>query len=177
MRSFVVILITALLTVSSSGATGKEGKKMGEFRISSPAFENSGTIPSRYTCDNIDVNPPLLIENVPSAAKSLVLIVDDPDAPVGTWVHWVVWNIDPGVSEIKENSVPKGGMEGVNDFRKHAYGGPCPPSGAHRYFFKLYALDRTLGIASHSEKAHVEKAMSGHVIASTQLMGKYRRAK
>jgi Raf kinase inhibitor-like YbhB/YbcL family protein len=177
MRSFVVILITALLMISSLSASGKEGKKMGEFRISSPAFENSGAIPSRYTCDNIDVSPPLLIENVPSAAKSLALIVDDPDAPVGTWVHWVVWNIDPAVSEIKENSVPKGGMEGINDFRKHAYGGPCPPSGTHRYFFKLYALDRTLSIATHSEKAHVEKAMSGHVIASAQLMGKYRRAR
>jgi Raf kinase inhibitor-like YbhB/YbcL family protein len=177
MRSFIVFLIAALLMISSSGATGKEGKKMGEFRISSPAFENNGAIPSRYTCDNIDVNPPLLIENVPSTAKSLVLIVDDPDAPGRTWVHWAVWNIDPGVSEIKENSVPKGGMEGINDFRKHAYGGPCPPSGTHRYFFKLYALDRTLDIASHSEKTHVEKAMNGHVVARTQIMGKYRRAK
>jgi Raf kinase inhibitor-like YbhB/YbcL family protein len=177
MRSFVVILIATLLTIASSGATEKEGKNMAEFRISSPAFENSDTIPSRYTCDSIDVNPPLRIENVPSAAKSLALIVDDPDAPAGTWVHWVVWNIDPGVSEIRENSVPKGGMEGINDFRKHAYGGPCPPSGTHRYFFKLYALDRTLDIAGHSEKAHVEKAMSGHVIARTQIMGKYRRAR
>jgi Raf kinase inhibitor-like YbhB/YbcL family protein len=177
MRSFVVILIAALLMISSSSATGKEGKKMGEFRISSPAFDTGGAIPSRYTCDDIDVNPPLLIENVPSAAKSLALVVDDPDAPAGTWVHWVVWNIDPAVSEIRENSVPKGGMEGINDFRKHAYGGPCPPSGTHRYFFKLYALDRTLSIATHSEKAHVEKAMSGHVIASAQLMGKYRRAR
>jgi Raf kinase inhibitor-like YbhB/YbcL family protein len=177
MRSCVVILITALLMTTSLSASGKEDKEMGEFRISSPAFENSGTIPSRYTCDDIDVNPPLFIDNVPSAAKSLALIVDDPDAPVGTWVHWVVWNIDPAVSEIKENSVPKGGTEGLNDFRKHTYGGPCPPSGTHRYFFKLYALDRTLNIASHSEKAHVEKAMSGHVIASAQLMGKYRRTK
>jgi Raf kinase inhibitor-like YbhB/YbcL family protein len=176
-RSFVVILIAALLITSSPSAPSEEGKTMGEMRISSPAFENNGTIPSRYTCDDIDVNPPLVIENVPSAAKSLALIVDDPDAPMGTWVHWVVWNIDPAVLEIKENSVPKGAMEGINDFRKHAYGGPCPPSGTHRYFFKLYALDRTFNIATHSEKAHVEKAMSGHVIASAQLMGKYRRAR
>jgi Raf kinase inhibitor-like YbhB/YbcL family protein len=177
MRAVIVFLVPALLMISSSGATGKEGKKMGEFRISSPAFENSGTIPSRYTCDDIDVNPPLLIENVPSDAKSLALIVDDPDAPVGTWVHWVVWNLDPSLSEIRENSVPKGGTEGINDFRKHAYGGPCPPSGTHRYFFKLYALDTKLDIAGHSEKAHVEKAIKGHIIAQTQLMGTYRRAR
>jgi Raf kinase inhibitor-like YbhB/YbcL family protein len=177
MRTSMVLLIPVLLMFSSSGATGKEGNTMGEFRISSPAFENSGMIPSRYTCDDIDVNPPLRIENVPSAARSLTLIVDDPDAPMGTWVHWVVWNIDPGLSEIRENSVPKGGKEGINDFRKHSYGGPCPPSGTHRYFFKLYALDTTPDIGAHAEKAHIEKAMKGHIIAQTQLMGRYRRAR
>jgi Raf kinase inhibitor-like YbhB/YbcL family protein len=177
MRSFIVFLAPALLITASSGATGKEGKEMGALRISSPAFEDSGAIPSRYTCDDIDVNPPLTIENIPAAAKSLALIVDDPDAPMGTWVHWVVWNITPGLSEIRENSVPQGGIEGVNDFRKHAYGGPCPPSGIHRYFFKLYALDTKLDIASHSEKAHVEKAMKGHIIAETRLMGRYGRTR
>ncbi len=177
MKSIGIYFLLVMLFIPLSNAVGKEGRKMNEFRISSPAFKNDRSIPSRYTCDDIDVNPPLLIENVPPAAKSLVLIVDDPDAPAGTWVHWVVWNIDPGVTEIGENSVPRGGTEGVNDFRKHNYGGPCPPSGTHRYFFKLYALDRTLDISSHSEKAHVEKAMDGHVIARAQIMGRYRRAR
>jgi Raf kinase inhibitor-like YbhB/YbcL family protein len=177
MRSVGIILLLSLLFIPFSNVVAMEGKKMGEFRISSPAFKNNDAIPSRYACDDIDVNPPLLIENVPPAARSLVLIVDDPDAPAGTWVHWVVWNIDPGLREIRENSVPKGGVEGVNDFRRHNYGGPCPPSGTHRYFFKLYALDKTLGIAAHSEKAHVEKAMDGHVIARAQIIGRYRRAR
>lgn len=148
---------------------------MAEFKISTPAFENNGTIPVRYTCDGPDVNPPLRIENAPPAAKSLVLIVDDPDAPRGLWVHWLAWNIPPEISEIKENSVPKGAVQGMNDFRKHIYGGPCPPSGTHRYFFKLYALDTMLTIGNHSEKPDLEKAMKGHVIAETQIMGRYSR--
>ncbi len=177
MRSIGIYFLLILLFITLSNALGREDRKMIEFRISSPAFENNGTIPSRYTCDDIDVNPPLLIENVPPAAMSLVLIVDDPDAPAGTWVHWVVWNIDPGVKEIAERSIPKGGIEGINDFKKHNYGGPCPPSGTHRYFFKLYALDKVLDIANHSGKAHVEKAMDGHVIARTQIMGRYKRVR
>jgi len=117
---------------------------MSGFQITSPVFENNGFIPKKYTCDGVDINPQLLIANVPSETKSLALIVDDPDAPAGTWVHWVVWNISPQTHEIKENSVPNGANQGLNDFRKRSYGGPCPPSGTHRYFFKLYALDTIL---------------------------------
>jgi Raf kinase inhibitor-like YbhB/YbcL family protein len=153
----------------------KEAVKMGDLKISSSVFENNGNIPQKYTCDGKDVNPPLRIENVPPAAKSLVLIVDDPDAPGGMWVHWVVWNIDPKTGEIKENTVPKGALQGINDFRKHDYGGPCPPSGTHRYFFKLYALDSLLNLSTNSRKTDIEKAMKGHIVAQAEIIGLYRR--
>ncbi len=148
---------------------------MAELRISSPAFEDNGSIPGKYTCDGMDVNPPLRIGGVPPGAKSLALIVDDPDAPGGVWVHWVAWNIDPAVAEIGEHSVPKGALQGINDFRKHGYGGPCPPSGTHRYFFKLYALDTLLSISANAGKTELEKAMKRHIIAETQIVGLYKR--
>jgi Raf kinase inhibitor-like YbhB/YbcL family protein len=103
------------------------------------------------------------------------LIVDDPDAPAGTWVHWVLWNIGPDTKEIGENTVPSGALQGVNDFRKHDYGGPCPPSGTHRYFFKLYALDMKLGLGPKTNKAELERAMKGHIIAQGELIGLYKR--
>ncbi|NTW60704.1 MAG: YbhB/YbcL family Raf kinase inhibitor-like protein, partial [Nitrospirae bacterium] len=103
------------------------------------------------------------------------LIMDDPDAPGGMWVHWVVWNIDPTTREIKENGVPPGAKQGVNDFRKTPYGGPCPPSGTHRYFFKLYALDAMLDLGSGTTKGALEKAMKGHILAQAELMGRYKR--
>jgi Raf kinase inhibitor-like YbhB/YbcL family protein len=127
-----------------------EAFAMDPIKISSTAFTQNGSIPSKYTCDGSDVNPPLMFENVPPEAKSLALIVDDPDAPAGTWVHWVVWNIDPAVKEIKENSLPPGAQQGISDFRKRGYGGPCPPGGTHRYFFKLYALDTTLTLGPNT---------------------------
>jgi hypothetical protein len=105
----------------------------------------------------------------------MALIVDDPDAPAGTWVHWVVWNISPDTKEMKESSVPEGAQQGVNDFRKHEYGGPCPPSGTHRYFFKLYALDTMLNLGSKAKKSDVEQAMKGHILEKTELIGRYRR--
>jgi len=145
---------------------------MKELTISSPAFKNNGFIPPKYTCDGNDVNPPLNIEGVPKETQSLALIVDDPDAPMGTWDHWVVWNIPPA-EKIMENSVP--GTEGLNDFRRRSYGGPCPPSGTHRYFFKVYALDTRLDLSPSSRKKDVERAMKGHVIAEGELVGLYRR--
>ena len=145
---------------------------MKELTVSSPAFENNKLIPSKYTCDGDNVNPPLTIEGVPDGTKSLVLIVDDPDAPMGTWDHWIVWNILP-TNKIEENTVP--GTEGINDYRKHSYGGPCPPSGTHRYFFKVYALDAKLDLSSNSRKKDVEKAMQGHILAKGELVGLYRR--
>ena len=148
---------------------------MGELKISSPAFENNGSIPKTYTCDGTDVSPPLKIENVPPEAKSLALIVDDPDAPMGTWVHWVLWNIPPATKEIKEGSIPQGALQGMNDFRKQNYGGPCPPSGTHRYFFKLYALDTLLNLSPRSAKADLEKAMKGHILSQGEIIGLYKR--
>jgi len=148
---------------------------MGTLNISSEAFKQNGQIPSKYSCDGADINPPLMIENVPTTAMSLALIVDDPDAPAGTWVHWVMWNINPSSKVIKENTVPQGAEQGMNDFRKRSYGGPCPPSGTHRYFFKLYALDSTLTLGPNTNKASLEKAMKGHVLAQSELIGLYKR--
>ncbi|MEM3004772.1 MAG: YbhB/YbcL family Raf kinase inhibitor-like protein [Candidatus Bathyarchaeia archaeon] len=145
---------------------------MTPLKITSSAFKSNGPIPKKYTCDGIDVNPPLSIEGLPKQTVSLVLIVDDPDAPRGTWVHWVVWNIPP-LRVIQEDSVP--GTEGVNDFQRHSYGGPCPPSGTHRYFFKVYALDTKLQLDQNAGKKDVEKAMEGHILAMGELVGLYRR--
>jgi len=152
-----------------------EAKDMGTLKLSSSAFKHNDSIPSKYTCDGADVNPPLVIENAPLGAKSLVLIVDDPDAPAGNWVHWVVWNIAPTTNEIKENTVPSGALQGINDFRRHDYGGPCPPSGTHRYFFKLYALDMMLSLGPKANKAELERAMKGHIVAQGELIGLYMR--
>lgn len=145
---------------------------MKELKVTSTAFEDKGFIPKKYTCDGEDVNPPLNVEGIPEGAKSLVLIVEDPDAPMGTWVHWVVWNIPP-TGKIEEDSVP--GVEGVNDFNKRSYGGPCPPFGTHRYFFKVYALDAELSLDPSSRKEDVERAMEGRVLAKGELVGLYRR--
>jgi Raf kinase inhibitor-like YbhB/YbcL family protein len=145
---------------------------MEKLTITSSVFKNKGVIPAKYTCDGEDVNPPLSFEGVPEGTESLVLIVDDPDAPMGTWDHWVVWNIPP-VEKMEENSIP--GTEGLNDFGKHSYGGPCPPSGTHRYFFKVYALDTKLDLPSNSRKRNVEKAMEGHILAKGEIIGLYSR--
>jgi len=143
-----------------------------ELKVTSPTFQNNGFIPRKYTCDGADVNPPLNIEGLPEGTKSLVLVVDDPDAPRGTWDHWVVWNIPP-TQKIEEDSVP--GTEGINDSRRHSYGGPCPPSGTHRYFFKIYALDTRLDLSSNSRKRDAERVMTGHVLAKGEIVGLYSR--
>jgi hypothetical protein len=143
-----------------------------ELTVKSSAFTNNGPIPTKYTCDGEDVNPPLSIEGIPQGTQSLALTVDDPDAPMGTWDHWIVWNISPS-NEIKENTVP--GVEGMNDFRKHSYGGPCPPSGTHRYFFKVYALDTKLNLSLNSSKKDLEKAMQSHILAKGETIGRYSR--
>jgi len=148
---------------------------MSTLTLSSLAFQHNGHIPEKYTCDGENVCPSLMIEDVPPGAKSLVLIVDDPDAPSGTWVHWVVWNVKPDTREIKEGSPPPGASQGLTDFRQRTYGGPCPPSGTHRYFFKLYALDMTLVLAADSTKTALEKAMKGHILDRCELIGLYSR--
>jgi hypothetical protein len=172
-KGSIFFLSIVILFLFISNVKSKEISEMSALKISSPVFENNGNIPAKYTCTGKDVNPPFLIENVPAKTKSLALIVDDPDAPRGTWVHWVLWNISPGTGEIREASVPAGAMQGLNDFRVHEYRGPCPPSGTHRYFFKVYALDTVLNLSPNSTKADTEKAIQEHIIGQAQIIGLY----
>lgn len=151
------------------------------FEIRSTAFTAGGTIPKKYTCDGPDVSPPLSWTEPPAGTKSLALIMDDPDAPVGTWVHWVLCNLPASTHELSEGTpttetLASGARQGANDFRKVGYGGPCPPPGpAHRYFFKLYALDTELNLAPRATKKQLEAAMKGHILAQAELMGRYGR--
>jgi Raf kinase inhibitor-like YbhB/YbcL family protein len=163
--------VVMLLTASASFAAG--GARM---KITSSAFQDGGNIPSKFTCDGSDTSPPMQITGVPAGAKTLVLIADDPDAPGGLFTHWLVWNIPPQTNSIAEASAPKG-VHGTNDFGKSGYGGPCPPSGKHRYSFKVFALDRELALPSGAKRGQVDAAMKGHVIAQGELMGRYARKK
>lgn len=149
-------------------------KEVGNMKIESPDFKEGKPIPSEFTCDGANISPALVFKDVPEEAKSLALIMDDPDAPMGTFVHWVVWNIPPDTKKVSKGekvSYP----QGRNDFGKLRYGGPCPPSGTHRYFFKLYALDVMLGL-KEATKAELEEAMENHVVAEAKLMGTYQRS-
>ena len=148
--------------------------------ITSSSFTEGGLIPKKHTCDAEDISPDLNWSGVPKEAKSLALICDDPDAPGGTWVHWVLFNIPADVTTLQAGVSPDaflkiGARHGKNDFRKLGYGGPCPPGGTHRYFFKIYALDTLLSLESGSTKAQLLAAMKGHILAEGQLMGKYKR--
>ena len=144
--------------------------------IQSSDFENGKEIPSKFTCDGEGINPSLIISDVPVGAKSLALIMDDPDATRGvTWDHWVMWNIAPDTTEIKENTVPAGAVQGENSWPKNEYGGPCPPNNSHRYFFKLYALDTVLDLSKTSQSKDLVEVMQGHILAETELMGIYQR--
>jgi Raf kinase inhibitor-like YbhB/YbcL family protein len=141
--------------------------------ITSPSFQASGDIPAKFTRNGTNVSPELQISSVPNEAKSLVLIVDDPDAPRGLFTHWIVWNIDPKTTRVAENSAPTAGVQGINDFGKRNYGGPCPPSGTHRYFFKIFALDTKLELKPGARRAELDAAMRGHILAQGELMGRY----
>lgn len=141
-------------------------------KVTSSAFKENETIPIQYTGDGQDINPPLRIEGIPKTARSLALIVDDPDAPRGTWLHWLVFDI-PVRDHIDEDSVP--GTQGMNDFRKTDYGGPAPPSGTHHYHFRVYALDRKLDLPEEVSRKHVEDAMRGHILEQAELVGVYSR--
>lgn len=169
-----LLIVYLLIFIFVSLGIGQEAIKTG-LKISSPAFEHNGQIPSKYTCDGPNLNPLLRIENVPPNTKSFALIFDDMDAPRGSYVHWILWNIDPGVKEIKENSIPEGVVQGLNDFKENNYGGPCPPTRAHRYVFRVYALDVRLNLESRSAKVDLEKAMKGHIISQAQMIGSYKR--
>jgi len=145
-----------------------------ELRVRSAAFGDGGSIPPKYTCEGENVNPPLEISGLPENTKSLALIVEDPDAPKGVYDHWIVWNIPPNEA-IRENSRP--GVSGKNSFGNTGYGGPCPPSGSHRYFFKVYALDSDLKIQAGSDKKALQDAMKDHMLGSGELMGHYQKRK
>ena len=145
-------------------------------KITSSAFQEGGNIPSKFTCDGSDTSPPLQINGVPSEAKSLVLVADDPDALSGLFTHWLVWNIPPQTNSIAEGHALKG-VQGTNDFGKSGYKGPCPPPGTHRYSFKIFALDRELDLRSGTKRSQVDAAMKSHVIAQGELVGRYARKK
>lgn len=143
--------------------------------VTSPAFSTDSFIPKDYTCDGKNTNPALEFANIPSIAKTLTLIVDDPDAPMGVWTHWMVWNISPSITRIEENGKPKEAVVGQNDFKANAYGGPCPSSGTHHYRFTVYALDTVLSISHSSDRKALDSAINGHIIAQGQLIGLYKR--
>lgn len=175
-----VVLLAALAVTAMTGSTEETAMTL---TLSSSAFFHQGRIPKKYTCDGEDVSPPLAWTGVPAGTKSLALIVDDPDAPDPqapkmTWVHWVLYNIPPsanGLPEAVGTRLPPGTLEGLNDWKRTGYGGPCPPIGRHRYFHKLYALDKVLPDLKRPTKAQLEKAMEGHVLAVAELIGTYQR--
>lgn len=151
-----------------------------EIKLTSSAFKEGEFIPKKYTCDGINISPPLNWSGTPENAKSIALICDDLDAPIGTWVHWVIFNIPPSANNLKENIpavkvLEDGTIQGINDFKKNGYGGPCPPGGTHRYFFKIYALDKVLPLNSSANKKELVRSMEGHILAEGIIMGKYSR--
>ena len=178
-RNLIPFILFSCVIGIHVGAIGKDGYAM-KLDIKSTAFEDGDLIPKQYTCDGADVSPHLSWSQPPEGTKSMVLICDDPDAPMGTWVHWVLYGLSPDTLEIPEN-VPDdkellgGAKHGVNDFRKYGYGGPCPPGGTHRYFFKLYAVDTEVGLVPGATKDEVLSTIKGHVLAEGQLMGRYSR--
>jgi Raf kinase inhibitor-like YbhB/YbcL family protein len=148
--------------------------------ITSTAFNKGDPIPRKYTCDGQDMSPPLSWSGAPSGTKAFALIADDPDAPGGTWVHWVLYNIPAGTTDLKEGvpaskTLPDGTVQGINDFKKPGYGGPCPPGGTHRYFFKLYALSAILELETGATEQELLRAMDGNILGETRLMGTYSR--
>jgi hypothetical protein len=174
-------LFTAALVRQAPAAGAKEGGATMAFTIESTAFAEGGSIPKKHTCDGQDVSPPLAWSGAPAGTKSFALICDDPDAPAGTWVHWVIYDLPASLSSLPEG-VPRdrelkgGGRQGMSDFRRVGYGGPCPPPGKpHRYFFKLYALDAPPGLMPGVSKNDVLKSAEGHILGEAQLMGKYGR--
>jgi Raf kinase inhibitor-like YbhB/YbcL family protein len=177
------LLLAGLVVASARGAWGEMGGTMG-LSITSEAFEAGGEIPRKYTCDGEDLAPPLAIDGIPDGVRSLALIVDDPDAPdpaapQRVFVHWVLYDLPPAATALPEGpgEAPAGARAGTNDWGRTRYGGPCPPIGRHRYFFKLYALDMALGDLEAPTKARLLEAMEGHVVARTELMGTYRRGR
>ena len=183
-RKFLILL---MLTGSFCGCKEKKESRLPEkgdekmtVKVTSSAFEQAGMIPAKYTCDGQDISPPLQWDSIPEGTKSIALISDDPDAPGKTWVHWVMWNIPADARQLPENIptdklLADGSMQGITDFQRTGYGGPCPPSGTHRYYFKFYALDTKLDLTNSSTKTDLLNAIQDHILAQGQLMGKYKR--
>jgi Raf kinase inhibitor-like YbhB/YbcL family protein len=177
---FLAFLCTVMfLNTLVAKDRGKEENTM-KLKVTSSAFSEGGSIPSRYSCDGKDISPPLSWTVGPAGLKSYAIIADDPDAPMGTWVHWVIYNIPATVTSLSENVTKKekladGTLQGINDFKRHGYGGPCPPGGTHRYYFKVYALDTVIEPDSGLNKKKLLKAMEGHIIGQGELMGTYSR--
>ena len=174
-KEIIIVLILFVLIQSAYAVNG--GKEM---EIKSSAFEHNEMIPKKYTCDGEDISPPLFWDGVPDGAKSLALISDDPDAPMGTWVHWILYDLLPNEKRLVENippekTLPNRAKQGLTDFKKIGYGGPCPPNGTHRYFFKLYALDSMLNLQPGATKKQLLDAMKNHILAEAELIGKYKR--
>ena len=184
MKQWYLIIALLVLVSFIVSTDAKEVNPM--MKVTSPDFENQGAIPKKFTCDGEDISPALAWSNIPEGTKSFALIVDDPDAPDPanprmTWVHWVMYNIPATVSSLAEGVIdkdlPKGTLQGLNDWEKTGYGGPCPPIGKHRYFHKLYALDIVLPDLKQPTKAKLEKVMEGHVLSKAELVGLYQRKK
>jgi Raf kinase inhibitor-like YbhB/YbcL family protein len=173
MKTRLPVLMLALTLITSTGKA--KIPKEANMNLTSPDFGEGGNIPERFTCDGKDISPTLKIDGIPKGAKSLVLIVDDPDAPGGNFTHWLIWNIVPDLTEIVANKLPAHAVQGVNDFGKSKYSGPCPPAGVHRYYFRLYALDTTLTLPQTSKRKVVDSAIKGHIVADATLMGRYAR--
>jgi Raf kinase inhibitor-like YbhB/YbcL family protein len=172
------VVITLYSSQGNSQINEMKGKKTME--IKSSAFKEGGAIPSKYTCDNLDISPPLEWSQAPDGTKTFALICDDPDAPMGTWVHWVLFNIPGNVTELPENIpgvevLDNGARHGITDFGKTGYGGPCPPLGTHRYYFRIYALDKELDQSHAMTRKELLKAIEGHILAEGELMGRYQR--
>lgn len=151
-----------------------------EIKITSSAFDENAMIPAKYTCDGEDISPPLEWDNVPEGTQSIAIIADDPDAPMGTFVHWVLFNLPGDTRQLPENvptkgTLDNGAVQGITGFGRTGYGGPCPPSGTHRYFFKIYALDTKVELTSSAGKSQLLEAMAGHILGQGQLMGRYSR--
>ncbi|MDZ8188151.1 MAG: YbhB/YbcL family Raf kinase inhibitor-like protein [Nostoc sp. ChiSLP02] len=187
---FIFFVLSVFIIIFSSGCDGnmlvnssnnnQSAKEAIAMKLQSNAFKANDLIPAQYTCDGKNISPPLLWDEIPKETQSIALIVDDPDAPGRTFVHWVIYDIPNTIREFPENisavkTLPNGGVQGKNDFGNFGYGGPCPPSGTHRYFFKLYALDKSLSLAAGATKNQILAAMEGHVLATAELIGRYKR--
>ncbi len=182
MKTFLSLVfgLSVLMAITSHLYGIESNNRRNDMKILSPAFQHEGMIPDKFSCKGKDISPMLKWENAPAGTKSFVLVCDDPDAPMGTWDHWLLFNIPASVTELPEGvpaqaELPNGARHGKNSWGRKDYGGPCPPGGTHRYFFKFYALDTLLDLKPGASKKELLKAMQGHILAQTELMGKFKR--